>query len=252
MPQITLNTSFSNPNLPTAKTLATQISEIASLVAWFQMDSNHLNVAGDEIISMSDRAGGAGSAVAASSYATLKADAIGSLTSAVFPGTTSGASCPYSLNGVDLDTDSDYTIVALFKPADTDNGDTIVGRFASSSERVLLNIPNGSNESVRLYHGTSAGIEHPVVANSWTLVVGAYDSVNALLKMYADGTTYSPVAATGTSGTSATITIGALNASGGQALDGEISDIMLFSSDLFQDAESLALVKKYFADIYGV
>lgn len=252
MPSITLNTTFSNPNLPSSKTLAEQIGEIPSLAGWFQMDPNYVSLAGNSIVQIFDRAGGAGVFSANGSYAEMVADAVGQYPAARFAGTTAADNSSYGLSGVDVDTDADYTYVALFKASDNVDGDTIIGRFKTSSERSILNVITSSQPAVRLYHGTSGAIKHDITIGEWCLAIAAYDASAGVLKLYADGVTYPVVAASGTSGNSANITLGAMNAGGGQGIDGQIADVLIFSSDLFKSSADLDLVKKYFLDVYGV
>ena len=252
MPGITLNTTFSNAALPSSLPLGEQIENAPSLLGWFQSDANHATLSAAEILTMVDRAGGAGvlTSLGATQRADLVSGAIGSYSAARFNGTTAadGAVDLYSLSGVAVPIDAAYSYVAIFKAADIAGGDTICGRFTDASNRSILLIPPGVSE-LRFNHGTSASLVHPITVGEWSIVIASFDGAN--LNLYGDGFTYAPVAAAGLTG-SGGFYVGALNVGGAQAFDGDLADLILFNSDIFADAALMQAVKDYARLVYGL
>jgi hypothetical protein len=250
MTGIVLNTQFNNPNLPIALSIAEQIMAAPSYFAWFQADAVYCDLAGAEISAWNDRSGNAAKfvGVSAASYADIEADKLGGYSAAKFNGTTSAETVDvYGLNGLDLDTTLPYSYVAIYKPGDNVDGETLLGRFTNSTNRSILNAPNGLG-LMRFQHGNNT-IEHPVNIGEWNVTIAAWTGTQSRLS--GNGGVISPVTATGASG-STQFALGALNTAGGQAFDGYISDIMMFSEDIFANASLLALVKEYISSVYGL
>lgn len=252
MPGITLNTTFSNAELPSSLPLGEQIVAEPSLLAWFQADAGHVTLSSNEILTMTDKAGGAGvlTPVSATRRPDLEAGALGSYSAAKFNGVTTadGDSDVCVLSGVAVPSSGAYTYVAIFKPDDVSGGDTVCGRFTDASTRSILNIPNGVN-AINFNHGSTSAMSHPIAVDEWSIVIAAFDGTD--LHYYGDGVTYTPVTAVGTTG-GTSFHVGALNSSGSQALDGYIADLMFFNSNVFDDPELLQVIKDYARLVYGL
>lgn len=253
MAGIKLLTTFNNDNLVPATSLGASIASAATLVGWFQADTQHAILDGNDINYFTDLGGGDGrfTRLASNSMAVLETDQIAGYSAAKFNGGTIESATPdgYVFSGATLDTDAAYTYVALFKPADNVNGDTIISRFSGVDDRAILNMPNGAGV-LRYQHGSGDGTAHPITPGEWCLVIAAYDG-SASAKLYADGITYPSVSTSGTSGSS-NLYLGVLNDQLSQAFDGHLSDVMLFSEDLFANPTRLAEIKNYFQTVYGV
>lgn len=252
MSGITLNTVFNNSLLSSANSLGKQLSEMPTMLGWFQADDNHISLEGTEIVSFADRSNknGAFLQVSSLSRAELVNSELQQYSAAQFvdESTTGGSADVYRLNGANFNTNAAYSVVAVFKVTNPSDGDTVFAKFSSGTDRVVISINNPGNE-VRFYHGGSEVLSHPIEPNKWCFLIASFDGNN--LHLYADGIKYEEKPAIGTGG-SGNVNIGALGDSGSQAFNGFISDIMIFSSDVVSNSNDLDVITGYMDLVYGL
>lgn len=253
MPGIMLDVEFSDPTLPSAADYAAQIKAIPNLVGWFQADAVATVVEANEVVQFNDLGGS--SAIFATTQDIRRADLesaqLGTYSAAHFRTAQTGESDGdvYRLENGTFDTNSPYTIVAVFQATDNSDGSNILARYQSSTERSILNISTIAEE-VRLQHG-AATIAHSITLNEWSFVIAAFDGTD--LHLYGDGVTYTPVTVTsGNGGLVSQFCLGAVNTEGASGFDGRVSDIMLIQGVLFDDAARLSAVLNYMNLTYGL
>jgi hypothetical protein len=244
--------TFTTPGLPLATPLMDQIIADDRLFMWAQADAAHVTLAGAEIAAFTN-VGSADRTFAAFSSVTragLVANQIaGRYAVAHFNGSTApddGASDVYTISSGALVADDPYAYAAVFRLDDADGGTTLLSRFTNASTRSLLTVPATNITKIALQHGTSQILGSLV--SGWNYVIAGYDGAN--LQMICNGVTSTPVTASGSTG-AAILSLGALNGSGSQAVDGDIADAMVFSADIFADDFAL-IIRDYFQTVYGL
>lgn len=251
MSGIQLQTTFGNAALPVVTPLADTLAAIPDLAIWAQADAAHLVLSGANITTWNDRAGGSNtlhrySDAARAEYST---DQIGGYAAAVFRGTDANVdgTNDYYTTAATLPAGDPYTLVAVFKRTTNTTQDTLISKFTDASNRALLACQSGA-ASVRLQHGTST-ISGPITEGAWNYVIAGFDGSNLLMNV--NGTDITPVTAAGSMG-AANVFVGGLNSAGTQALDGALSDVMIFNADVLSNATYKAALIAYFDREYGL
>lgn len=251
MSGIQIQTTFGNSALPVVTPLAEQIAAIPDLAIWAQADAAHLVLSGVNITTWNDRAGGVNTLhrYSDAARAEYSADQIGGYPAAIFRGTDTVAdgTPDYYSAGALLPAEDPYTMVAVFKRSGATTQDTLISKFTDASNRALLACQSGA-ANVRLQHGTST-ISGPISDGAWNYVIAAFDGTTLLMNV--NGVDITPVTAAGSMG-AANVYVGGLNAAGTQALDGALSDVMIFNADVLSNATYKAALIAYFSREYGL
>lgn len=243
--------TFTNPNLPSAKSLRSQIKEIPNLFTWAQADPAYVDLAGEEITKFKDVAGGLVSfdPTGTNTRADLLSNQIAGHSAARFYGTTSaddGASDQYAATGGTLVSTAPYSYAVVFKAADAADAANLISRFTDTSNRSAIYMTAGLNK-IRFLHAATL-TDAPITLNTWNYAIASYDGSSIHFRV--NGVAATSFAATGTAG-SGTLTLNARDTSGIQAFDGDMSDVMVFSSDIIGSGD-YAIVEQYIRQVYDL
>lgn len=248
---ITIDSTFTNPNLPIVLDTQTQLLQDANLINWFEADAS---------------ATAYGTAPAIATFLDKKGTArvMGQVTA------TNRAVLSGQINGYSA---------ALFTPANS-NGYTITptAKLGTSFSLIWFGVPNLVNVQyfycknitaspevqTLLYINPLAG--HQIVALSAAggvvtapyapssasplLVIASYNATTQIVNIRVNGVTGTGVSATGTVGTALEF-FGSLAATTGY-LDGLFSDFMIRDDDLLTNTAALTLTEEFFVGTYGL
>lgn len=233
-----------NPNLPLDGDLSKQITNTASCEGWLQGDTDWTTVDGSNGIStFTSRNGGDTFTLSGTATkATLVANQISGQPIARF---AAGSPARYLFNGT-LDTSQPFTFAFCVKPVATASSQFICGRQTNSTNRAMLMIAANATTGCQIwYAGSIIGI--PMTMGAFGVGMVCYDGTK--LRVHSNGavseTTISPASDT------STFYVGAL---GGIAspLTSDVSDILLFSEAVDQNAALMQMVSDYFQNEYGL
>lgn len=243
--------TFTNPNLPSAKSLRSQIKEIPNLFAWAQADPAYVTLTGEEITKFKDVAGGLVSfdPTGTNTRADLVPNQIGGHSVARFYGATSaddGAADQYAATGGVLVSTAPYSYVVVFKASDAADAANLISRYTDASNRSAIYMTGGL-EKIRVLHGSTV-TDAPITLNTWNYAIASHDGENLHLRV--NGAAATSKATTGGAGTGP-LTLNALNTTGTQSFDGDMSDVMVFSSDIIGSGD-YAVVEQYIRQVYGL
>ncbi len=249
---VEIQTTFGNAALPVVTPLADQIAAIPGLAIWAQADAAHLVLSGANITTWLDRAGGVNTLhrYVDASRAEYAGNQIAGYPAAIFRGTDTNAdgTTDFYTTAVTLPTGAPYTMVAVFKRTANTTVDTLIAKFTDASNRAILQCEVAA-ANVSLKHGTST-LSGPINNGAWNYVIAAF--TGSTLLMNVNGVDVTPVTAVGSMGTGSVI-VGALaGPAGAQALDGAISDVMIFNADVLSNATYKAALIAYFDREYGL
>ena len=243
---ITLNTNFANPNLPLATSFAQQVAALSDLRSWWRVDADTALV-GTGVASIPDRAGAAGVPLAMSTESQqpiYTPDAFGRYPSAKFD----GGNDYLRANPVPYTKTEAFSWVWIGTMPETGETDAIVALFASVGASTLIRTSTATNGIV-FQHGNGTASVGGVGIGVPALIIGSSDTEN--IRLYVNGTTSDPVA-TDNVQTASTFVVGAANTSGTQAGPQDLAELMVFQRDILADADTVALLADYAAQVYGV
>jgi hypothetical protein len=265
MSGVTLDATFPDDGQPyhlADENMFDDVANLPELIEWLQPDADKVTLStGNLIASISGRMGsGSLNQGDANLAPKLEASAISGQPGVRFDN-TGGQIDALSYSGADLDTDSDFTILALF------NFSTAP---APGSQSFVLSRGTTVGNRLRVHGIFDAGLGSPIIRVSrtddpvfidsgaietgkWYLAFFGYNSVEQLIKLRVNGIDLGSAADTGVTsgGMGSPIVLGALNpALGTQPFFGLMSDIMLFQRDLFASPNDIALIEQYMATVY--
>jgi len=228
--------------------LTKQITLLANFLGWIQGDSRYASILSSKVASL----GGPGSMTVSQSIAGNR----GALVDNAAPGGYSALalsvanSSRYPLATGAIDTTQPFTIFALIKPdLPGASSGSAMGRFTSSTARTLLSSPAGGTAQMIFYYAaTLIGI--PVVYGAWNAIWFGWDGTN--IKARSAGVNVADVPSVADTTVGAFV-IGGLS-SGGQYFNGQLSDMIAFSGNMFSpaNAASFAMINTYVQNVYGL
>ncbi|MBR9838550.1 MAG: LamG domain-containing protein [Rhodobacteraceae bacterium] len=242
-----LDTTFTDTTLPIGESLAAGILANGDLDHWFQADAGHLALTADVIDTWVDRAASGKSLTKTTGGATLQDTALGAYQAALFDDANPDV---YTLSGGTIPWTGAFTIAAVARLDDLASGDReIIG--ASSSYTFFLGRTGTTTLRLRCGAGQNNDIAFPNDGN-WFSLLASYDGSGTTHIALNGGT---PKAGVGADPAVVGGTVlGAATLGGNFPWSGNISDLIIWSTDLFAggNAAELARVNEYFASAYGI
>ena len=248
---IRLNTQFTNPALPVAKSASEVLAADSSLLAWMVAGEQFAAVTGDRIEYFMDRRGTAPRFTAASpdARAQLVPNLINGYSAAHFEG--SGTDFDnYASTGFTLGSGA-FSFAAVMRLEEVAQNQAAVGRYASTTSRAVLQITSGNLPRVLAENGFATG-GVALASGAWELVIGTFDGSSGL-KLWHRGVTSTAVSTSGDTATGALL-LGTLQGNDFQSFDGDLAEVLVFNRDILASAgdASLEAILMQATQVYGV
>lgn len=250
---LTLNTTFDNPNLPQGGDLSAIITADAALEYWLTADADYTTLSGSEVLTFTDRAGGAGVFAAddISERASMLSDAISGFSAARFDADQAVEHDNYTSSDVTLALDAACSFAVLLRlgnNADVDQA--VMGRFSSTTSRLVMQV-NDQNKFTMLVKNRTVTSPTAIDDGEWHLAVGTFDGGNEV-NLWHKNLITSGTATAGSTHTGA-LRLASLTGTNFQSLDADISDLWIFSRDILSgDQSTFEAIKDYVQLTYGL
>jgi len=254
---IELATTFSGSGQIAGSPLAEQIAALPNLFFWGQPEAGYITDNGSVIQTFADRKGSARTFTQGTSgdRAALVTDTINGKSMSLARFVAGSPSDRYAMTD-DFITSASYSLAMVFEPGiggnNTGNLHGLLGRFTSGTTRDMLAIDQAGR--VYFYRGSNNQFV-TLRPGERMAVIAAFNSGDSLVKLWADGVRVADQAAAGSATTSTdSVLLGSSTAGGGNdtvGFTGDLFDLMMFEGeDVFATGND-ALLKKYFATVYG-
>jgi len=246
--------TFTNTDLPSATSSDDVIKADPDLLFWLRADQDFTTRSSAEILTFTDYAEGAATFAAqgASNRADLEDGQIAGYQAAHFETDQTTVFDGYVSSGLTLNSNQAFTFAAIVRFDTVGVSQSIVGRYASTTSRAVLQLSSANNPRI-LARSHFADAATTVAAGDWELIIGSFDGANTV-RIWHRGAVASSALATSGDTSTGDLRLGTLQGTVFQAADMDLSDVIIIGRELLADmtGDTLQAIIDVAENVYGI